>query len=335
MLKPTLPTKAGALNAAPISSSTAHTRTGRQAPLRGLIAATYTPMRDDQSLAMEKIAPLMEHLIASGVEGVFVCGSTGEGLSLTTEERLSLAEEAVAAVAGRIPVIVHVGHNSIGDARRLAAQAERLGVDAISTIAPGFYKPSQSSELVDFMARISEAAPETPLFYYHFPQRVATGIELNAILEQAAKRIPQLAGVKYTHNDFDELSSCRRQYNERYQFLFGRDELFLKSLQAGFHDFVGSTYNYALPIFTALRTAFQQDNQEECIRLQRLVDELLALIIDLPGFSGQKILMNHSGFDCGPSRCPLPTVDPVLADNARHRFEAILSKVNPANSLSL
>jgi len=300
--------------------------TTERKPLRGLVAATYTPMDDKGAVLFDRIGPMVEHLVTIGVEGLFPCGSTGEGLSLTTEEREQVTETLISANAGRLPVAVHVGHNSVRDACRLAAHAESHAADAIASIAPGFYKPNSAAELVSFLHEIALAASATPLFYYHFPARVSTNIALEEILELGLG-ISNFAGVKYTHNDFDELGKCRERYAGRYDLLFGRDELFLKSLQHGFVDFVGSTYNHAIPIFLALRQAFEAGDDAECLRLQGVVDELLDLIISVPAFSGQKFLMEASGFDCGPSRCPLPRLDAATAARARRRFDAILASV--------
>src|SRR5690554_2274667 len=105
----------------------------------GLIAATFTPMKEDGSINLEPIGPIVDQLIEDGVEGLYVCGSTGEGPSLTTEERCRVAAAYTEAAAGRIPVIVQVGHTSLEDARHLAAHARRIGADAISAVAPYYY----------------------------------------------------------------------------------------------------------------------------------------------------------------------------------------------------
>ena len=87
------------------------------ARLTGLVAATFTPMQSDQAIDLDAIHVLTERLLAEGVGGLFVCGSTGEGVSMTTDERKQVAEAFISAARGRVPVIVHVGHNSLHDAR--------------------------------------------------------------------------------------------------------------------------------------------------------------------------------------------------------------------------
>jgi N-acetylneuraminate lyase len=293
--------------------------------LHGIVAAAYTPMTPDEEVDFAAIAPMVAGLRGHGVEGLFLCGSTGEGWSLSEEERMRVAECALGAANGQLPVVVHVGHNSLPSAQMLARHAESLGVDAISAIAPGFFRPQSADDLVRFLGRIADAAPATPLYYYHFPDRAPTGMGLAEIL-QAGLPIANLAGVKYTHHDLVELTRCREKFGDRFHFVFGRDELFLAAMQAGFHDFIGSTYNYATPLFLALRDAFRAGNDTDAQRLQALVDELLALIVALPPFAGQKILLPVAGIEVGPSRCPLPRIDPGLQHRPQQLLQSILKR---------
>lgn len=306
------------------------------AVLHGIVAAAYTPMTPDEEVDFAAIAPMIAGLRGHGVEGLFLCGSTGEGWSLSEEERMRVADCAVAAADGHLPVVVHVGHNSLPSAQMLARHAESLGVAAISAIAPGFFRPQSADDLVRFLGRIADAAPATPLYYYHFPDRAPTGMGLAEIL-QAGLPIANLAGVKYTHHDLAELTRCRETFGDRFHCVFGRDELFLAGLRAGFHDFIGSTYNYATPLFRALRDAFRAGNDAEALRLQALVNELLALLVSLPPFAGQKILLPVAGIEAGPSRCPLPHIAPDSQQQARQTLRAILERAqfSPAPNATL
>jgi len=298
---------------------------GFDSALHGIVAATYTPMTDDEEVDYPAIAPMIARLRGNGVEGLFLCGSTGEGWSLSEDERMRVAECAVEAAGGQLPVAIHVGHNSLPSARMLARHAESLGVSSIAAIAPGFFRPQSSADLVRFLGRIADAAPATPLYYYHFPDRAPTGMLLDEILE-AGLAIANFAGVKYTHHDLAELSRCRDKFGDRFHFLFGRDELFLPSLRAGFHDFIGSTYNYATPLFLALREAFAAGDDAASDRLQGLLNELLELIVSVPPFAGQKMLLPVAGIHAGPSRCPLPRIAETEQHRAREALQSILAR---------
>ena len=121
--------------------------------ITGLVPATFTPLHPDGSLNLAVVEPMVEHLIREGVTGLYVCGSTGEGVSLAREERMAATEAFVAAARHRVPVVVQVGHNSIAEARLLAAHAQSAGAEAISATPPSYFKPPTLAALVDYHGR--------------------------------------------------------------------------------------------------------------------------------------------------------------------------------------
>src|SRR5262245_50584841 len=169
-------------------------------PLRltGLTAAVFTPLRADGSLHLEQVGPIVEQLLRDGVSGIYAVGSTGEGVSLTTEERQEVAAAYVKAAAGRVPVVVQVGHNSLAEARRLAAHAARGGAAAISATPPTYFKPETTDALVDCLAEITAGAPGLPFYYYHIPAKTGVAVDVTDLLRVGGRRLPTLHGVKFT-----------------------------------------------------------------------------------------------------------------------------------------
>lgn len=216
---------------------------------RGLIAAPFTPFNDDRSLKLEVIPDYVRLLRENGVSAAFVCGTTGEGLSLTLDERCRVAECWIKAAKGQLPVIVHVGHTILADARRLTAHAAEIGAAAVSALAPCFFKPRNVGELVDWCEAVAEAAPALPFYYYHIPSMTGVSLSVAEFLAKAAGRIPTLAGVKYTHEDLDDFAACVRFDGGRFNILFGRDELLVEGCRLAAEGAVGSTYNYAAPLY--------------------------------------------------------------------------------------
>src|SRR4051812_41480967 len=165
---------------AKFSSCTSPSRAGMMPMrLRGLIAAVFTPLRPDGSLDLDRVGPLVEQLLGDGVDGIYAVGSTGEGVSLTTPERQQVASAYVSAAAGRCPVVVQVGHNSLAEARGLAAHAQRIGATAISATPPTYFRPDTLSVLVDCLAEITAGAPDLPFYYYHIPSK--TGVTFDMV----------------------------------------------------------------------------------------------------------------------------------------------------------
>ncbi|TVQ20827.1 MAG: dihydrodipicolinate synthetase, partial [Spirochaetaceae bacterium] len=169
-------------------------------PIRGFVAAPFTAMHPDRSINFDLIPAYAAHLVATGVAGAFVNGTTGEGYSLTLAERMATAEAWVRSAAGKLRVIVHVGAEALADARALATHAAQIGADAIASMAPVFFKPDMDG-LIAYCADLAGSAPRLPFYYYHMPSMTGLFIPVVDFLSRAADRIPTLRGVKYTHYD--------------------------------------------------------------------------------------------------------------------------------------
>lgn len=271
----------------------------------GLIAATFTPMHHDGSLHLERIKPMVDQLIADGVQGLYVCGSTGEGPSLTTDERCVVAEAFVEAVGGRIPVIVQVGHTSVEDARRMAAHAQAVGADAISAVAPYYYGLTSMDVLVSILAAIAGAAPELPFYYYHVPELTGIHIDMVDLLRRAGDRIPTFAGAKYTAPTIDELQACIALEGGRFTLLFGRDEMLMSGLAVGAAGAVGSTYNFAAPLYRRIVDAMEAGDLDTAKTAQALSVLMVNTLKPFRIQAALKAVMGFIGHDCGPTRLPL------------------------------
>jgi N-acetylneuraminate lyase len=195
----------------------------------GLIAAPFTPMHADSSINLGAIEGYAQHLRRHGVVGAFVCGTTGEAMSLTLDERMSVAEKWIEKAPKDLRVIVHVGHTTLGDCRRLASHAQSIGADSISCMAPFFFKPTSAEGLVQWCQQVASAAPELPFYYYHIPSMTGVSIAVFEFLKIACDRIPTLVGVKFTYEDLDDFKRCLDFRSGKYDLLFGRDERLLCS----------------------------------------------------------------------------------------------------------
>lgn len=273
--------------------------------LEGLIAAPFTPMTADGALNMSAVKPYADLLAASGVKGVFICGTTGESASLTTDERKAVAEAWVAAAAGRLKVIVHVGSNCAADAIALARHAEQSGADAIGAMAPYFFKPQTAAELVAWFTPIANSN-SLPFYYYNMPSMSGVSVPVAEFLALGGKAMPTLAGVKFTHNNLMEMSQCLMLDGGRYEVLHGYDEILLCGLSLGATAAVGSTYNYAAKVYNRLIEAFRAGDIAAAAALQQYSVKIVEVIIKHGGgVRGGKAIMRLMGVDCGSCRLPL------------------------------
>ncbi len=287
--------------------------------LEGLIAAPPTPMHADGSVSPGMIEGQCRALAEAGVRGAFVCGTTGEGLSLTVPERMQVAEAWVTAAGEDLAVIVHAGHLSLAEGRALAAHAQRIGADAVAAMGPCFFKPDTVGDLVEFCAELASAAPELPFYYYHIPAVSGVLFPMIEFLQCASGRIPTLAGMKYTHEDLMDFGRCLRFQGGRHNMLFGRDEILLCALALGARGAVGTTYNFAAPLYLRIMRAFEAGDMATAREDQARAMEMVAVLRTFGVTIAAKEAMKLTGLDCGPVRPPLR--DLTGAESARLRDE--------------
>ncbi len=280
--------------------------------LEGLIAASFTPMNADGSVNLDLIGEQAMFLHRNGVQGAFVCGTTGESMSLTMQERMDIAERWTEVAPEGFKVIVHVGHTSLEVSKRLAANAQEIGAWSISAMGPCFFKPASIRELVTFCSEIAGSAPKLPFYYYHIPSVTGVSFPMVDFLEAAKERIPNLAGVKYTHHDLMDYELCRRAESGRFDILFGIDEMLLGGLAFGAGGAIGSTYNIAAPLYNRLIKAFKEGDLDCARNLQDRSIELVRVLnkIAQPNFVATKSVMKMLDVDCGPVRAPLSNITP-------------------------
>ncbi|MEZ5328741.1 MAG: dihydrodipicolinate synthase family protein, partial [Verrucomicrobiales bacterium] len=237
-------------------------------------------------------------------------GTTGEGPSLTIPERKKLAEAFVTAVAGRIPVIVQVGHNSLSEARDLAAHAQSAGANAVSATPPGYFRAESVSALTEVVAEIAAGAPALPFFYYHIPAFGGVALDMASLAESAFGRVPNFRGIKFSSPNLHEFDRCRRAVNGQLEVFFGVDEMLLAGLSMGAFGAVGSTYNFAPGLYLELIDAFRQSDIARARDLQSQSVDMIEILISSCGRAGLKAAMTLSGIPCGRHR--LPIHDPTL-----------------------
>lgn len=289
----------------------------------GLIAATYTPLCDDGALNLDVIPQLTDHLIESGVAGLYVCGSTGEGVSLSSDERRQVTEAYVKATNGRVPVVVQVGHNSVAESRLLAKHAADIGATAISANAPSYFKITDVQTLVDCMSDIAVAAPCLPFYYYHIPMLTGAAVDMVAFLERAGTAIPNLAGIKYTDSRIDEYQACLSFEGGRYDVLWGLDEMLLGALAVGAKAAIGSTYNIAAPHYLKVIQAFEGGDMETARQLQLRAINMIRTIVQYPLHPAIKTIFGMRGFACGPCRLPQRPMTETQVNKLKRELEAM------------
>lgn len=277
----------------------------------GLVAAPFTPMDKNGNIMYDTIGPYYDFLEKNGVIGAFINGSTGEGPSLTQKEKQLQAEKWAERLkaGGKVRVINLVGGTSYRECLENAIFSSELGLSAIAILAPYYYKPSSPGQLAGFCARIGESVPGMPVYFYNIPEYTGVNISMHGFLEEISGMLPNFMGIKSSQEDLMDFMKCLRFGGGRYDMLWGRDECLLSVLAMGCRGAVGSTYNYAAPLYLKLIEAFHAGDLLEARRLQQLSVNMIDLLGKYGGMAVGKFFMKFAGLDCG--ECRMPVANPA------------------------
>ena len=293
--------------------------------LEGLIAAPFTPMHADGQINTEIIPAYYKFLKSNGVTGAFICGSTGEGVSMTTLEKKEVAAAWAQATKGDqdFKVMMFLGGTSIADCKDLALHAKAVGLYAVSFTAPFYFKPANVDMLAKACAEIAAVVPDMPFYYYHIPVLTGVNFAMYDLLQVVHEQIPNFAGVKYTHEDFMDFLSCLQFKGGKYDMLWGRDENMLSALVLGTKGAVGSTYNYAAPLYSDMIAAFEQNDLKRAQQLQQQSIDMIRLLGKHGGIATGKAFMKVVGLDCGSFRLPVKNMDDAQFELFTKDVEAV------------
>ncbi|XP_021260704.1 N-acetylneuraminate lyase isoform X1 [Numida meleagris] len=307
--------------------------------LEGLVAATVTPMTPDGQINLSVICQYVDYLVnEQNVKNIFVNGTTGEGLSLSIQERKQLAEEWMRQGKDKLDhVIIHVGALSLPDSQELARHAAAIGASGIAVIAPSFFKPTNKDALLGFLQKVASEAPTVPFYYYHIPTLTGVKIRVEELLDGIREQIPTFQGVKFSDTDLLDLAQCiNKNEREQFVFLYGVDEQLLSALAVGANGAVGSresllsslycTYNYLGRKANLMLQAFAKPDLALARKYQFLAGEFLNFVIKLGfGVAQTKAVMTFvSGIPMGPPRLPLVSASEEFITKAKAKLESIV-----------
>lgn len=262
----------------------------------GIFPAVVTPFDSEGRFATGPFERLIGRLDDHGVHGIYVCGSTGEGLAQTVEQRKQVADIAVKCLSANKPVIVHVGAHRLEDAIELAMHASRIGAAAISSLPPhGDYTFAEIRHYYQLVA----AASDVPLLLYYLPELYPALSTLPQILDLS--EIRNVIGLKLTSVDLSMVSGLKRQGMVVFN---GRDDILVAGLLMGADGGIGSFYNLIPELFVQVYALTQSERWTEARQVQEQINELISITLRFPPFPAIKAMLCWSGIDCGPVLSP-------------------------------
>lgn len=271
----------------------------------GVLPAMATPLgKKGVKVQAESLKPLVDFLIDAGVKGLFVGGTTGEGILLNVEQRMKLHELTLEAIDGRVPALVHVGTNSSAESHALASHAQKIGAKAIVAVTPYFY-PLHDRALLSHFQSLAAVVPDTPFFAYDIPQMAVNTVSLD-LLADLGRSIPSFAGLKSSVPDAQKVRLLVDAAGDDMIVLAGNERIALGSLAMGVNGLISGLSTAVPEPFVGLASAFSAGDIEEARRQQKKINRILDLIPTGARIGAIKTILAERGIAVGPAVAPRP-----------------------------
>lgn len=282
--------------------------------LHGIIPPIVTPMQANEDLDLPRLRKLIDQMLAKGVHGIFVLGTTSEFYALDDAEKQAVIATAVEHVNKRCPVMAGTGAESTRETIRITKIAEREGATAVSVITPYYVMPTQA-EIADHYRRVADNT-SLPVLLYSNPSTCG-GLKIEAETVARLAEVPNIAGIKDSSGDLQGLIELVRIAPPNFAVFQGRDTLIAPALQYGAKGAVPGTCNIAAEMCVGIYDAFRRGDHENAKAIQSKLSPLrLGLAIGTaPG--AIKAAMNLLGMNVGPSRSPIAPLSPDKQDKLR------------------
>ncbi|MDC7291502.1 dihydrodipicolinate synthase family protein [Blautia schinkii] len=262
--------------------------------LKGVVIPLVTPLTDEDTVDVESMKRLTDYCIDGGMDCLYPCGTTGEMMYLTVEERKIAAEVVVKEAAGRVPVFVHVGAWNQADTIELAKHAVEIGADGIGVVTPAFYSISDKG-LIDYYIAVSRSVPEDfPIYLYGIKQNAINDLN-KYVCEEVAEKCKNVIGVKYSFPDMTRIQELITVKDGDFDVLVGPDHLFEVVCAAGGKGVVSGNAMCVREHYAALWEAIQKGDYELAARIQRRTNTLNSVMCAVNNIAAYKVILKEEG----------------------------------------
>ncbi len=272
---------------------------------QGIIPAFYACYDEEGNISPEAVRALTQYHIDKGVKGVYVCGSSGECIYQSVEERKITLENVMAVAKGKLTVIAHVACNNTKDSVELAKHAESLGVDAIAAIPPIYFRLPEYS-IAKYWNTMSEAAPNTDFVIYNIPQLAGVALTMNLYKEMLKN--PRVIGVKNSSMPVQDIQMFKAEGKDDVIVFNGPDEQFISGRVIGAGAGIGGTYGVMPELFLKMDELVKANRLEEAKEVQYAANEVIYKMCSGHGNMYamiKEILRINENLDLGSVREPL------------------------------
>ncbi len=292
---------------------------------KGIFIAMYSAYDENGNVDVKRVKNLARHYADKKVKGLYVGGSSGEGVLQNEEERKKVLEAVMEEVGNELTIIVHVGANSTPESVRLAQHAEKMGADAVSSIPAVYYRLSPESVKVHWQAMIDST--DLPFIIYHIPQ--TTGFNLPISLFQEMAEQEKVIGIKCSSESTFELQQFKDLGGKDFLVFNGPDEQFVAGRAIGADGGIGGTYGVMPELFMALDKYMNEGEVKKARELQNEVNKIIKVLLSVGSLYGAtKYIMSLRGVETGSPRLPLlPITDESTKEMLKRTNEKILELV--------
>ncbi|WP_342410747.1 dihydrodipicolinate synthase family protein [Paenibacillus sp. FSL R10-2778] len=287
---------------------------------KGIIIAMYSSYDAEREIDKEAARKLARHYASTGVKGLYVGGSSGEGMLQSVEERKQMLEAVIAEVGKELTIIAHVGAPSTRDSVELAIHAEKVGAHAVSAVPAIYYRLSPDSVESHWQAIIDSTA--LPFIIYHIPQTTGFQLSKSLLIKMAAQ--DKVIGVKISAESTFELQQFKAAGGKNFLVLNGPDEQYLAGRSIGADGGIGGTYGVMPELFLKVEQCYVQGEMAEAQKWQFIINDLIVELLSFPSLYGAcKAILSVRGFETGQPRMPLLPIK----DSDQERVEALNNRI--------
>lgn len=291
---------------------------------KGVIPALITPFDESERFDETRMRSCIDFLIERGVGGLYTTGSTGETFLMSLDERARVVEIVVDQVAGRVPVVAHIGAIGTHLSIDLAQRAQSAGVDAVSSVPP-FYWPFTPDQVFNYYADLT-AATDLPMVVYKIPLAGELGFDLVKRLAS----IPGVGGIKYTAATQFEIIRIKEEIGADFRVYSGSDEMAMSGLSYGADGIIGSFYNMIPEVFIALNEAVEKGDMIRAKSLQETGNAIIFFSLNHTPTAVIKRAMAWQGADAGYCRRPF---DNFITEAQEEELKSAFRKLKQDRSL--
>ena len=262
--------------------------------LYGAVAPIITPLTDKHTIDVQGLENSTEYLIKHGFSCLYPCGTTGEMMYLSVDERKLVAETVVKKAGGRVPVFVHIGAWNLKDTLELADHAVKSGADGIGVVTPSFFALTDEA-LFEFYKTVSENVPENfPVYLYAIPQNAVNDIS-PVLAEKIADVCPNIVGIKYSYPNMSRIQKFMTIRNGNFSVLCGPDELYEVTVCAGGDGTVSGNSQCIPEHYAALTKALERKDYERATKIQRRTNSLNSILCERNNIASYKAVLCEQG----------------------------------------